>query len=553
LQERLKNINLFPGTITGSYDEPTTEAVKSFQSNNNLIITGTVDNDTWEKLATANAPFDQAFANIVGPSVLNRETIKFGSTGPAVAELQLILREFGFYNGEIDSRFGSSTEIAVKYFQTNNKLTADGIVGRNTWSALIYLYSPLAVCGGNQFVGVVIDSGHGGTDPGASGNGIIEKEMNLKISQYMANRFRELGIPFAMTRNSDETLTNTERLTRMKSPFGDVENALVISNHNNAGGGEGAETIFALRNKPTLAQNILTAIGNTGQKTRSAYQKTLPNDATKDYYYIMRDTQRLQVTIVEYAFLDNASDALRLRYNWDKYAEATVKSVAEYMGFSYRPPGTPLETEGIYTVVAGDTLFSIANRFNTTVEAIKTANKLTSNIISIGQQLRIPGLTTITPPSTGVKVYTVKPGDTLFSIARAKNTTVEAIKALNNLTSDLLTIGQQLFIPGEETITPQPIIHVVQRGDTLFSLANRFNTTVANLKAWNKLTSDFLSIGQELIVGNPPSTYRIHTVIAGDTLFSIANRFNTTINAIMALNNMTNTTLSIGQQLLIPN
>lgn len=87
--------------------------------------------------------------------------------------------------------------------------------------------------------GVVLDSGHGGNDPGASGNGIIEKDLTLKISEYMYDRFRELGIPVAMTRTSDETLNQSTRVNRVLDAFGNGENVIVISNHINAGGGEG--------------------------------------------------------------------------------------------------------------------------------------------------------------------------------------------------------------------------------------------------------------------------------------------------------------------------
>ena len=83
---------------------------------------------------------------------------------------------------------------------------------------------------------IVIDPGHGGTDPGASGNGIIEKDLNLAISQYMYNRFRELGIPVKLTRNSDVTLTPSERTRTILDAYGNDPNVIVISNHINAGG-----------------------------------------------------------------------------------------------------------------------------------------------------------------------------------------------------------------------------------------------------------------------------------------------------------------------------
>lgn len=83
---------------------------------------------------------------------------------------------------------------------------------------------------------IVIDSGHGGEDPGASGNGIIEKDMTLAISDYMYNRFRELGLPVKMTRTTDETVSPTERVNRVLDAFGNNRNVIVVSNHINAGG-----------------------------------------------------------------------------------------------------------------------------------------------------------------------------------------------------------------------------------------------------------------------------------------------------------------------------
>lgn len=85
---------------------------------------------------------------------------------------------------------------------------------------------------------IVIDSGHGGEDGGASGNGIVEKDLTLKISKYMHQRFDELGIPNQMTRTEDVTLNPTDRVNKVLSFYGDGKDVIVLSNHINAGGGE---------------------------------------------------------------------------------------------------------------------------------------------------------------------------------------------------------------------------------------------------------------------------------------------------------------------------
>lgn len=143
-----------------------------------------------------------------------------------------------------------------------------------------------------------------------------------------------------------------------------------------------------------------------------------------------------------------------------------------------------------YTVRAGDTLWMLAQRFNTTVDAIKALNGLTSDVLMIGQVLQIPGAGA--PPESFS--YTVQPGDTLWMLARRFNTTVDAIKAASGLTSDVLMIGQILQIPGSAAV------YTVEEGDTFALLAQKFNTTAGAIKALNNLIGDTLSAGQKLYI-----------------------------------------------------
>ena len=90
----------------------------------------------------------------------------------------------------------------------------------------------------NIFDGVVIDPGHGGVDSGAIGSDTLEKDYNLLISRYMYDRFRELGVPVYLTRDSDVTLNPADRVRKVLSFFGNDPNVVVLSNHLNAGGGD---------------------------------------------------------------------------------------------------------------------------------------------------------------------------------------------------------------------------------------------------------------------------------------------------------------------------
>lgn len=393
---------------------------------------------------------------------------------------------------------------------------------------------------------IVIDAGHGGDDPGASGNGIIEKDLNLKISNYMYDRFRELGVPVKIIRSTDETISPTERVNRVLDAFGNSNDVVVISNHINAGGGEGAEVIYALRNKDTLSNLVLNELANEGQIIRKAYQRRLPSDTSKDYYFMQRNTGITEPITVEYGFLDNENDAQKLKQNYINYAEAVVRAVLEYIGY-------PSSEQNTYTVQKGDSLWSIAKKYNTTVEELKAANNLSSNLLSVGQVLKMP--TTVEIPENYI-VYTVSKGDTLYGIANKYNTTVNDLIEYNNLSSTNLSIGQKLLIPSTNNEENNYDTYIVKSGDTLYKIANQYNTTVDNLMNINNLSTNLLSIGQKLLIPkgqqNTSENYFEYVVVAGDTLYGIANKYNTTVNQIKNINNLNNNTLSIGQILKIP-
>ena len=394
--------------------------------------------------------------------------------------------------------------------------------------------------------GVVLDSGHGGNDQGSSGNGIIEKDLTLKISQYMYDRFKALGVPVKMTRTSDVDLEPNDRPGVVLDKFGNGKDVVVISNHINAGGGEGAEVIYALRNSNKLASSILNELEKSGQVVRKYYQRRLPSDSSKDYYYIIRNTPNNETLIVEYGFLDNEADAKRLKSNYKKYAEAVVRAVTLYGGYKY----VPVSGSNYYVVKKGDSLWSIARANGLTVDELKSLNNLSSNVLHVGDTLLISSADS-TGDDGNDNYYVVKSGDTLWSIARKYNLSVNELKALNNLSSNALSVGQRLIV-GKESSND----YVVSAGDTLWAIARKFNVSVDDIKALNNLSSNNLSIGMILKIplysNKQNEETNVYVVKSGDSLWSIARMFNSTVDEIKSLNSLKSNVLRIGQRLVVP-
>ena len=408
---------------------------------------------------------------------------------------------------------------------------------------------------------VIVDAGHGGSDPGASNGDIIEKDYTLKISNYMYDRFKDLGIPVVITRTTDKTLNPTDRVNVIK-PNITSKDDIVISNHLNAGGGDGAEVVYALRNNDTFAKMILDNLEETGQNVRKWYQRKLPSNSNKDYYYIIRDTSPAESVLIEYAFLDSTKDDKnQIRNDWEKWAEAVVKAVAEYKGYNYSAPGENT-VNNTYTVQKGDSLWSIAKRFNVGVNELKNANNLSSNLISVGQKLVIPG---VAPSDQTNVTYVVQKGDSLWSIANANNTTVDELVNLNDLVNNTIYVGQVLKIPNSGNSATSndntSMTYVVQKGDTLYSIAQKYSTTPSAIINKNKLSSDYLTVGQVLTIPNDVESTgndedvtdnNLYVVQRGDSLFSIASKYGVNVNDIIMENNLNSDVITIGQVLTIP-
>lgn len=235
---------------------------------------------------------------------------------------------------------------------------------------------------------------------------------------------------------------------------------------------------------------VLDNIGSAGQIKRKAYQRRLPENPNKDYYYIIRETNPRESILIEYGFIDNANDLRKLQNNLDSYAEGVVKAIADYINTPYTPPGGSSGPTNYYTVVKGDTLYSIASKYNTTVNELKSLNHLTSDTISIGQQLLVPG-------SSSSNIYIVQKGDSLWAIARKYNVSVEDLINANNLNNLTIYVGQELIIPNGSSSNE---VYTVISGDTLWSISRKYGVSIDDIIKANNLTSTILSIGQQLII-----------------------------------------------------
>ena len=248
-----------------------------------------------------------------------------------------------------EGTFGNSTLAAVKKFQSVFGLTPDGLVGPATWNKISYIYAAVSRLADLESEGTSL------------GIGTVPPSSVLRLGS-----------------RGQDVLTLQAILSLISEFYPSV---------------------------PRLAQNGIF------------------------------DTQTQQAVIAFQQLMRLNPDGIVGPATWSALYDT-------YLGILENTPSAPDSGTIEYTVQPGDTLWLLSRRFGTTVDAIKALNNLTSDMLYIGQKLLIPAA-----GATPSFSYTVQPGDTLWLLSRRFNTTVDAIKALNGLTSDLLSIGQVLQIP----------------------------------------------------------------------------------------------------------
>ena len=212
---------------------------------------------------------------------------------------------------------------------------------------------------------VIIDPYRGGKDTGENYSNQYEKNILLEMSRYMATAFAKKNLDTELVRNTDVSLTDDER----NSIINELKNKSDLIIQNRISDNNEFNIIYPLRSNDTLPSLISTSLEANDINVTKYFQRRLPTDTILDYYSVIRNTNPNETIIFEYPYKEN----------YEKTIDIIVDTIAEY-----------LTTGKIYTVVKGDSLYQIARKNNTTVDEIKKLNNLTTNTLTIGQELKIP-------------------------------------------------------------------------------------------------------------------------------------------------------------------
>ena len=315
IQAQLNKKGCSVGTVDGIAGPTTYNAVISFQNKNGLTADGQVGTATWDIL----------FDTVSGGTTYTR-ILKVTSPlmyGEDIKAVQNKLNSLGYNCGTADGYYGNATKSAVISFQSAKGLTADGEVGPATWSAL---FNSSSSSGGGTLPGgsikVFIDAGHGGSDPGAVGNGLKEKDIVLSIATKLGALLNGRGISIKYSRTNDTYLSLEER-ARLANAWGAD---LFVSIHANSATSSVRGT--ECYTHPTANTATKTLSGNVSRAIANKFG--ISNRGHKEANFAVLRLSNMPSILVETAFISNSSDANLLNTRQADFSVTIANSILSY-------------------------------------------------------------------------------------------------------------------------------------------------------------------------------------------------------------------------------
>ena len=317
VQNKLNSLGYNCGTADGYYGNATRTAVISFQSAKGLTADGEVGPATWNALfsssSTSTGSSYTRLLKVTSPLMY----------GEDIKAVQNKLNSLGYNCGTADGYYGNATKSAVISFQSAKGLTADGEVGPATWSAL---FNSSSSSGGGTLPGgsikVFIDAGHGGSDPGAVGNGLKEKDIVLSIATKLGALLNGRGISIKYSRTTDTYLSLEER-ARLANAWGAD---LFVSIHANSATSSVRGT--ECYTHPTANTATKTLSGNVSRAIANKFG--ISNRGHKEANFAVLRLSNMPSILVETAFISNSSDANLLNTRQADFSVTIANSILSY-------------------------------------------------------------------------------------------------------------------------------------------------------------------------------------------------------------------------------
>nr|WP_245604771.1 N-acetylmuramoyl-L-alanine amidase [Paucisalibacillus globulus] len=284
-----------------------------------------------------------------------------------------------------------------------------------------------------------LDPGHGGTDPGAQGNGLVEKVLTLAIALKIRDLLKDYNLDVRMSRTTDKTVTLPQRTDDANKWGADYFLSIHINAFNGKANGYEDFIHDKLSNTSETAKirNVMHAeiiklvdFNNRGKK--------------KANFHVIRES-KMPAMLTENGFIDNKEDAAKLKQDsyLNKIAQGHANGIVK--AFNLKKKSTPVKdtpksSGNVHTVVKGDTLWSISQKYNTTVSKLKQLNGLKDDLIHPGDKIKLPG-------ASKPVYYTIEKGDTFWGIEKKKKIKHGTLQELNpNVNPKWLKIGQKIRI-----------------------------------------------------------------------------------------------------------